>query len=159
MIKMLKQKTPLRAKTGLKTYKPLQAKTGLKAKQSLRDSYAAKIKSGEKSKPKVSNKVYKPKHKYFSVLQPDLTVCYVTGYTKASGADIHVHHVFGGANKAKSEKYGFLIGLRADWHDMADYGIHFDREFELRIKRLCQDIWLEIYGTKEEFIAEFGKWW
>ena len=162
---MLKQKTPLRAKTGLKTYKPLQAKTGLKsnsslrAKQSLRDSYAAKIKSGEKSKPKVSNKAYKPKFKYFSVLQPDLTVCFVTGDRKSSGADIHVHHVFGGANKAKSEKYGFLIGLRADWHDMADYGIHFDREFELRIKRMCQQFWLDHYGTKEEFIAEFGKWW
>lgn len=145
-------------RTPLKTKTPLRAKTSLRAKQSLRDSYAAKVKAGVK-KPTKSNKVYKPKYKYFSVLQPDLTVCYVTGYTKASGADIHVHHVFGGANKAKSEKYGFLIGLRADWHDMADYGIHFDREFELRIKRECQDIWLAIYGTKEEFIAEFGKWW
>ena len=83
----------------------------------------------------------------------------MSGDTKAAGADIHVHHVFGAANKAKSEKYGFIIPLRADWHDLADYGIHFDRDFDLRIKRECQDYWLANYGTREEFINVFGKWW
>ncbi len=89
----------------------------------------------------------------------DLTKCFITGYTKASGAAIHVHHIFGGSNKTNSEKYHFLIPLRADWHDMASYGIHFNRELELKIKRMCQDYWLIHYGTKEEFIAIFGKWW
>lgn len=149
---MLKQKTPLRAKTSLK------AKTGLKTNQSLRDSYAAKVKAGIK-KPKRNTKAYVPKFKYFSIFTSDLTTCYITKNTKAFGADIHVHHVFGAANKANSEKYGFIIPLRADWHDMADYGIHFDREFDLRIKRECQEYWLANYGTKEEFIKVFGKWW
>ena len=107
----------------------------------------------------VSNKMYRPKYKYFSVLQSDLDVCFVTGDSKKAGADIHKHHVFGAANKANSEKYGFIVGLRADWHDMADYGVHFNKEFDLRLKRMCQEYWLKNYGTKEEFIAVFGKWW
>jgi hypothetical protein len=154
----LQRKTPLRAKTGLKTYKPLQAKSGLKAKQSLRDSYAAKLKSGEK-KVKVSNKLYRPKYKYFSIFTDDLGQCYITGDTKEAGADVHIHHIFNAANKSNSEKYIVIVPLRADWHDMASYGSHFDREFDVRMRRKCQDYWLEHYGTKEEFISVFGKWW
>ena len=148
----LQRKTPLRAKTGLKTYKPL------KAKSSLRDSYAAKVKSGEK-KIKVSNKSYRPKYKYFSIFTDDLDMCYISGSTKASGEDIHIHHIFGAANKKSSEKYGFILPLRADWHNMSDYGIHFDRELDVRMRRKCQDYWLKHYGTQEEFIQVFGKWW
>ena len=144
---MLKQKTPLKAKTRLQ------------AKQSLRDSYAAKVKAGIKKPKSTSPKAYRPKYKYFSIFTEDLNTCYMSNDTKASGADIHVHHVFGAANKASSEKYGFIIPLRADWHDMTDYGIHFDRDFDLRIKRECQEYWLAHYGNKEEFINVFGKWW
>ena len=150
---MLKQKTPLKTNTRL------QAKTSLKAKKSLRDSYAEKVKAGIK-KPKSNRaKAYRPKYKYFSIFTSDLDTCYVTGDTKAAGADIHVHHIFGAANKANSEKYGFIIPLRADWHDLASYSIHQDRIFELEIKHKCQDYWLANYGTKEEFINVFGKWW
>lgn len=149
----LKQKTPLRAKTRLKS------KSCLKAKKSLRDSYNEKVLAGVAKKPVKKQSAYKPKYKYESIFTDDLTKCVITGSTKASGADIHIHHVFGGANKANSEKYHFLIPLRADWHDMADYGIHFDREFDLKIKRLCQEYWLANYGTKEQFIKIFGKWW
>ena len=162
---MLKQKTPLRAKTGLKTYKPLQAKTGLKsnsslrAKQSLRDSYAAKIKSGEKSKPKVSNKAYKPSYKYFSVFTDDLNTCLITGDSKEAGAAIEIHHIFGAANKANSEKYGFIMPVRNDWHKLESYSLHQDIELKNYWKRKCQTYWLENIGTKEEFIKVFGKWW
>jgi hypothetical protein len=154
----LQRKTELKAKTGLKSYKPLQAKTGLKTTRSLRDSYAAKIKAGEKTVKK-SSKMYSPKYKYFSILTDDLTMCYISGSSKEQGAEIHIHHIFNAANKANSEKYGFIVPLRADWHDMASYGIHFDRELDLRMRRKCQNYWLEHYGTQEEFISVFGKWW
>ena len=156
---MLKQKTPLRAKTGLKTYKPLQAKTGLKAKQSLRDSYAAKIKSGEKSKPKVSNKAYKPSYEYFSVFTDDLNTCLITGDSKEAGAAIEIHHIFNAANKKASEKYGFIMPIRADWHTLASYSIHQDMRLNIYWKLKCQEYWLEHYGTQEEFVQIFGKWW
>lgn len=160
----LKTKTPLKAKNSLRSnstlniYSTLQVKNGLKTKKTLRDSYAEKLKSGEK-KVKNYNKAYKPKYKYFSIFTDDLTMCYISGSTKDSGADIHIHHIFGAANKHASEKYGFIVPLRADWHDMADYGVHFDRELDLRFRRKCQEYWLEHYGTKEEFILIFGKWW
>lgn len=148
----LKTKTPLKAKTGLKTYKPL------KAKQSLRDSYAAKVKAGVKKPEKSYQKGYKPKYKYHSVFTDDLNTCIITGVSK-DYADIHLHHIYGAANKANSELYGFIIPLRADWHDLAVYSIHQDRNLELYWRRKCQDYWLEHYGTQEEFINVFGRWW
>jgi hypothetical protein len=42
---------------------------------------------------------------------------------------------------------------------MADYGVHFDRSLDYKLKKLCQDYWLEHYGSREEFVAAFGKWW
>jgi hypothetical protein len=142
----LRAKAPLRAKKGLNTYKPLRAGASTASKPK---------KSGEKKQRQAA---YKPVYPYASIFTADLKTCYITGSNKDS-ADIHVHHIFGGANKANSEKYHFLIPLRADWHDMADYGIHFNRELDLKIKRFCQDYWLEHYGTKEEFIVTFSKWW
>jgi hypothetical protein len=136
----------------------LQAKTGLKAKQSLRDSYAAKLKSGEKKAIK-SNKMYRPSCKYFSVFTDDLDTCLITGDCKESGAAIEIHHIFNAANKKKSEKYGFIMPVRADWHTLASYSLHQDMSLNVYWKRKCQEYWLEHYGTREEFINVFGKWW
>lgn len=155
----LKQKTPLRAKTPLKAKTGLRQTKTLQSRRSLKSSYESKVKAGVKKAPAKTSTYYKPKYKYESIFTDDLTKCFITGDTKASGAAIHVHHIFSGSNKTNSEKYHFLIPLRADWHDMASYGIHFNRELELKIKRMCQDYWLIHYGTKEEFIAIFGKWW
>lgn len=153
----LKQKTPLARRTPLKAKTGLKSKSSLKATRSLRDSYAAKIKSGEK-KVKTTQKAYKPKFKYRSVFTDDLDTCIITGVSKEY-ADIHVHHIFGAGNKANSECYGFLIPLRADWHDLECYSIHQDRQLELYWRRKCQDYWLENYGTMQEFIEVFGRWW
>lgn len=143
----LKAKTPLRAKTGLRSYAPLRAKTSLKV------SGISKNKSPSK---KVS--VYKPKYPYWSIFTNDLSTCIITGHKKPY-FDVHVHHIFGAYNKANSEKYGFMIPLTADWHDMKDYGIHFNRELDLKYKRKCQEYWLKHYGTKDEFIRIFTMWW
>ena len=102
---------------------------------------------------------YKPKYAYSSIFTNDLTICVITGALKSSGADIHIHHIFGASNKANSERYGFLIPLRADWHDMADYGIHFNKALDLKYKHLCQEYWLKHIGTKDDFIQVFGRWW
>lgn len=156
----LKRKTPLKAKTSLKTKTALKSKTGIKSnsKLSVNKGFCNKTATeGLSSKKKIY--VYKPKYKYESIFTTDLTKCYITGSTKASGAEIHIHHVFGASNKTNSEKYHFLMPLRADWHDLADYGIHFNRELDLKVKRACQEYWLKHYGTKDEFIAIFGKWW
>ncbi len=140
----------------------LRTKTPLRAKRSLRDSYAEKLKSGQKTmRPLAAKKQYKPKVKVkklklmTSILTADMTRCYITGDVR----NIHIHHIFGAANKTNSEKYGFLVPLRDDWHNMSDYGVHFNKELDLKLKTACEEYWLQNYGTREEFIAVFGRWW
>lgn len=137
------------------TNSTLHRNTPLRSHTDLRSAYAKKVKSGEKKAYK-----YKPRSKsrakWFSIFTDDLSRCVITG----SRQNVHVHHVFGTENGKKfSERYGFLLPLRADWHDMADYGIHFDRALNVKYKLLCQEYYLEHYGTKEDFIREVGKWW
>lgn len=146
---------------GKKEYKPLrtkhklQARTTLKTKTQFRDVYAEKLKSGEKEKYKYKPKTVKSKEEYHSILTNDMTKCYMSGDSN----NVHVHHIFGASNRSNSETYGFVVPLRADWHNMADYGVHFDRNLDLKLKRMCQDYWLKKYGTQEQFIIIFGKWW
>lgn len=151
-------------------------KTPLKAKQSLRASYQKKITAGEKQAVTLrrttltaktplkfkatarttANKSRRlNKEKLFSIFTTDLYQCHITGDKQ----NVHFHHIFGAANKKNSEKFGFLVPLRADWHNMSDYGIHFNRSLELLYKCACQEYFLNHYGTKEDFIKIFGKWW
>lgn len=78
--------------------------------------------------------------------------CYLCGTTY----NLHKHHVFGGANRPISEKNGFTIYLCAGHHNMSDEGIHFNREFDLEVKRTCQ-IKFEKTHSREEFMKLIGK--
>ena len=42
-------------------------------------------------------------------------------------------------------------------HNMSNAGIHFDHEFDLQVKRECQERWEDKYGGREQFIKVFGK--
>ena len=81
--------------------------------------------------------------------------CYITGSTY----NLHKHHIFeGAANRKLSERDGLWIWLRADWHNLSDYGVHFNKELDLKLKRIAQKKWQEYYNkTKEDFIKEYGK--
>lgn len=78
--------------------------------------------------------------------------CFVTKST----TNLHKHHIFGGANRKLSEKYGLWIYLRADWHDMSDYGVHFNKELDTRLKIIAQRRFIEEY-PHQDFIRIFGK--
>lgn len=87
-----------------------------------------------------------------SIMQ-DTKECYITGST----VNLHRHHVFGGnPNRRLSEKYGCWVWLRADWHNLSNYGVHFDKELDLRIKRETQARFEDLYGH-EKFMKVFGK--
>lgn len=131
-----------------KKYKRLQSTTPLKTKIPLRSKTPLKPKSA-----KVMSK------DSYSIFTDDLYRCIITGDYGKGLYGVHIHHIFGGANKTNSERFGFLIPLRCDWHDMADYGIHFDRNLDLHYKRLCEEYWLEYIGSKGDFIDTFGQWW
>lgn len=82
----------------------------------------------------------------------DKKECYITKSTSS----LHKHHIFNGANRSKSEKYGCWIWLRSDWHNLASYGIHFDKKLDLEIKKQCQSKFESIYGH-EMFMDLFHK--
>lgn len=92
--------------------------------------------------------------KLFTVIHTDLDTCMFTG-----SYDIERHHVFGASNKKRSEKYGFIAPLRRDLHPN---GVFFKRTFKNmlidgKLKMMCQMHYEENIGTREEFLAEFGR--
>ncbi len=93
---------------------------------------------------------------YRSIFSKDINVCYITGDTK----NVVPHHIFEAAGKTFSEKYGFILPLRIDWHEGYDYSIHTDRKLNIKYKRLCQEYWINTLNkTKENWIIECGKWY
>lgn len=75
---------------------------------------------------------------------------------KSRGA-LHEHHVlYGVANRKLSDKYGLTVWLCPAHHTGYKYGVHFDHELDLEIKKLAQHKFEEIY-SHEEFMRVFGK--
>lgn len=87
-----------------------------------------------------------------SVLTDDMGHCIITG-----DSNVAIHHVFNGPNRQLSEKYGFLVPLRPDWHNITSYSIHIDEEFDKSLKRKAQVYYETHFGNREDFLKEFGK--
>lgn len=86
-----------------------------------------------------------------SILQ-DVRECYITGAVDG----LHRHHIYPGSRRRASEDWGCWVWLRADWHNLADYGVHFNRDLDRRLKSECQRRFEALYGH-DKFIAVFGK--
>lgn len=87
-----------------------------------------------------------------SILQ-DKRECLITGRTD----NLHEHHVFEGtANRKKSEKWGLKIYLSPEYHNMSSKGIHFDKEFDIHVKRMAQAKFEMLYGH-DLWMKEFHK--
>ena len=81
--------------------------------------------------------------------------CYITGSTD----NLHEHHIIYGTGQRKlSEKYGLKVWLRADWHNMSDYGVHFNKKLDTELKQMAQKKAMKVYGWSiEDFIKIFGR--
>ena len=91
-----------------------------------------------------------------SVFTDDMDHCLFTGTPY-----VERHHIFGGANRKKSEKYGFVVPLRPDLHPN---GVSFNppkgyEDIDLSLKKMAQQYYEEHYGAREEFMSvyEFGR--
>lgn len=91
--------------------------------------------------------------KEFSIMPP--SPYYKTN--RFNGA--HRHEVFfGTGNRQKSIKYGLVVFLTPEMHNLSDKGVHFNREFDLRLKQIGQRAAMDRYGwTVDEFIKIFGR--
>ena len=73
--------------------------------------------------------------------------------------NLHEHHcIYGTANRKISEKRGFKVYLCQNHHTGTN-GVHSNKEVDLRLKTMCQEYYEAHYGTREEFIEEFGQSW
>lgn len=90
-----------------------------------------------------------------SVVQ-DKKCCWICGTEQ----NLHDHHIFHGtSNRKNSEKYGMKVWLCATHHNMSDYSAHFNKEIDASLKEYAQTAFEEIWGTREDFRAIFGKSW
>ena len=74
-----------------------------------------------------------------------------------NGDRLERHHIFGGPNRKKSEKYGFVVPLRPDMHPNGVYAGSNAKEIDTMLKEMAQTYWEGNIGTREEFRKEFGK--
>ena len=87
-----------------------------------------------------------------SVLTDDMDHCMFTGSNQ-----VERHHVFGGSNRKKSEVRGFTAPLRPDLHPNGVFaGVHA-KEVDLALKMRSQAYYEEHYGSRADFIREFGR--
>lgn len=71
---------------------------------------------------------------------------------------IERHHIFGAANRKKSEKYGLVVDLCHYCHNEPPFGVHHNRERMLYLRQYGQQKAMQEQGwTTEEFIKEFGR--
>lgn len=78
--------------------------------------------------------------------------CYLCKGTQ----NLHYHHIFGGKNRALSEKYGFGVYLCGRHHNLSDFGVHFNNAFDLELKRKCQEAF-EKKNSRERFMEIIGR--
>ena len=79
--------------------------------------------------------------------------CYITGRTD----NLHLHHIyFGNGLRKISDENGFTVWLVGEWHNMSNFGVHFNHDFDLHLKQSCQRKYEETH-TREEFVKLVGK--
>lgn len=86
-----------------------------------------------------------------SILQ-DEKRCFVTGREHG----LHKHHIYQGFNRKHSEEHGFYVWLVPEYHNMSNKGVHFDKDFDTYLKKLCQAEFEKTH-TREEFMEIIGR--
>lgn len=85
-----------------------------------------------------------------SIITKDLEHCYLCG-----APDPQIHHIFNGAMKRKSEKYGLIMPLCMR-HHTGDEGVHTIPGRMTETKEFGQRMF-ELYYPDLDFRAIFGK--
>ena len=87
-----------------------------------------------------------------SVIVEDMEQCYVCGYPY-----VEVHHIFyGTANRKISDKYGYVVPLCRE-HHTGSTGVHFNKVFDMHLRKIAQKHFEAEYGDRNEFRRVFGK--
>lgn len=90
--------------------------------------------------------------KLWSAFTDDMEHCFFTGSAPAER-----HHIFGASNRNRSEKYGYVVPLSPTLHPNGSQAGHMALVIDGCLKRMAQRDYESKYGTREDFIREFGK--
>lgn len=88
----------------------------------------------------------------WSAFTDDMEHCFFTQYSR-----VERHHIFGGCNRKRSEKYGYVVPLRPDLHPNGVHAGKHAKEIDSYLKQMAQRDFEEKHGIREDFIKEFGK--
>lgn len=86
-----------------------------------------------------------------SIIQQE-KVCYFCGNARA----LESHHIFGGANRVFSEKYGLKVWLCARCHRDNKTGVHADDVKMQYLHRIGQQAFEKTH-SRDEFRKVFGR--
>ena len=86
-----------------------------------------------------------------SIIQTE-KYCYLCGAERL----LENHHIFGGANRKKSDKYGLTVWLCHYCHNEPPNGVHHNRRNMDYLKRIGQQAFNEKYPDLD-FVFEFGR--
>lgn len=94
-----------------------------------------------------------------SILQTDRSRCYLCGQPPEYFDPLDKHHVFGGALRKKSEKYGLTVYLHHHkCHIFGEQAVHRDAARNRALKKAAQVAAMKRYGwSVEDFRREFYK--
>lgn len=97
--------------------------------------------------------------KLWSIFTDNMNRCIYSGYEDPEGTpypQIERHHIFGGAYRKKSEKYGFVAPLHNSYHPNGVNAPEDWKAIDDDLKSRCREYWEENIGTLDEFREEFG---
>ena len=92
------------------------------------------------------------KNKEFCIMPPSAL------YSTERYGNLHRHEVFYGVNRKNSIKYGLVVFLTPEMHNMSNKGVHFDANFDYKLRKIGQKAAMMHYGWSiEDFRLIFGK--
>ena len=82
-------------------------------------------------------------------------ICLVCG----TPFNLHKHHIYNGMSfRRPSEKYGCWCYLCGYHHNLSDHGVHFNKELDESLKKICQETLEQEHGwSREKFMDIFGR--
>ena len=87
-----------------------------------------------------------------SILQEEMSKCFICEQNPC-GDPLDKHHIYGGALRDKSEKYGLFVYLHHNrCHIFGNDSAHKNKDMRRRLEQMAKERAMEVYGwTSEEF--------
>ncbi|MCH5213060.1 MAG: hypothetical protein J1G06_08590 [Oscillospiraceae bacterium] len=81
--------------------------------------------------------------------------CFICGRNRHAGLELH--HIFGGARRRLSDKYGLVVTLCHDCHNEPPFGAHHNKETMLYLHQEGQRMAEKNGMSRKDFIKIFGR--